>query len=114
MPTQPPPAATVALFARQPICDAQRRIAGYELLYRGHRARDGAVTDHRAATAQVLTAAFGDVGLDQTVGPHPAFINVDARFLLDVDPLPLPPQRVVLELLEDAVPSDELLARLDV
>jgi EAL and modified HD-GYP domain-containing signal transduction protein len=113
MATQPAPAAPTALFARQPICDARQRIAGYELLYRGERAGDGAVVDDRAATAQVLTGVLGDVGLDQTVGPHPAFVNVDARFLLDVDPLPLPPTRVVLELLERAEPTPELLARLD-
>jgi EAL and modified HD-GYP domain-containing signal transduction protein len=113
MATQPAPAAPIALFARQPICDAQQRIAGYELLYRGERTGDGAIANGAAATAQVLTGALGDVGLDQAVGSHPAFINVDARFLLDVDPLPLSPTRVVLELLENAVPTTELLARLD-
>src|SRR5439155_9175665 len=113
MAIQPASAAPTAFFARQPICDAQQRIAGYELLYRGERTGDGTVPDDRAATAQVLIGALGDIGLDQTVGPHPAFVNVTAQFLIEVDPLPLPPTRVVLELLEDAVPTPQLLARLD-
>jgi EAL and modified HD-GYP domain-containing signal transduction protein len=113
MAAEPAPGAPTALFARQPICDARQRVAGYELLYRGERAVDGAILDDRAATAQVLTGVLGDIGLDETVGPHPAFINVTSQFLLDVDPLPLPPERVVLELLESTEPTPELLARLD-
>jgi c-di-GMP phosphodiesterase len=106
-------AAAHTLFARQPICDAGQRIAGYELLFRGERGAGGEILDDRAATAQVLLSAFDDIGLDGAVGTHRAFINVSARFLLDVDPLPIRPERVVLELLEDAEPVPELLRRLD-
>jgi c-di-GMP phosphodiesterase len=106
-------ASAHTLFARQPICDATQRIAGYELLFRGERAADGAILDDRAATAQVLLSAFDDIGLDGAVGTHRAFVNVSARFLLDVDPLPIRPERVVLELLENAEPTPRLLGRLD-
>ncbi|MCW3003507.1 MAG: hypothetical protein JWQ20_2805 [Conexibacter sp.] len=92
--------------ARQPILDARQRIKGYELLHRGDR------TYGEKATAQVLLATFGELGLRTMVGSHPAFINVSRRFLLDVDPLPLPPDDVVLELLEDQNLDDELLGRL--
>ncbi|HEX5923427.1 MAG TPA: HDOD domain-containing protein [Baekduia sp.] len=98
-------ASSVAV-ARQPILDRRQRLKGYELLHRG------SATDGEQATAQVLLAAFGDIGLSSLVGAMPAWINVSRRFLLDVDPLSLPPGEVVLELLEDQLLDDELLGRL--
>src|SRR4051812_29401002 len=98
-------ASSVAV-ARQPILDQRQRLRGYELLHRGSD-----VYGERM-TAQVVLAAFGDIGLRSLVGAQPAWINVSRRFLLDVDPLPVPPSEVVLELLEDQVLDDELLGRL--
>jgi len=92
--------------ARQPILDRRQRLRGYELLHRG-------LADHgEQATAQVLLAAFGDIGIRSLVGGTPAWVNVSRRFLLDIDPLPLPADEVVLELLEDQVLDGELLSRL--
>ncbi len=54
-----------------------------------------------AATASVIVNGLSDVGLDALVGPHPAYVNVTREFLLGVPSLPLAPERVVLELLED-------------
>jgi c-di-GMP phosphodiesterase len=98
-------ASSVAV-ARQPILDQRQALRGYELLHRGTQ-----VYGERA-TAQVLLASFGDIGLRQLVGAHPAWINVTRRFLLDVDPLPIPPSEVVLEVLEDQKIDEELLGRL--
>jgi len=100
------------LFARQAIVDRRGRLSGYELLFRGHREEGGRIPDAEHATCQVLVAAFAEVGMAQAVGPATAFVNVTERFLHDVDPVPLAPERTVLELLEDAVPSAELVARL--
>lgn len=98
-------ASSVAV-ARQPILTARQRLVGYELLHRGVAAYG------EQATAQVLLAAYGDIGLRGLVGGHPAWINVSRRFLLDVDPLPLAPGEVVLELLEDQNLDDELTGKL--
>lgn len=98
-------ASSVAV-ARQPILTAPQGLAGYELLHRG-LANYG-----EQATAQVLLAAYGDIGIRSLVGSHPAWINVSRRFLLDVDPLPLPPGEVVLELLEDQNVDEELIGKL--
>jgi EAL and modified HD-GYP domain-containing signal transduction protein len=92
--------------ARQPILDRRLRLRGYELLHRGIE------TYGERATAQVLLAAFGDIGIRGLVGGSPAWVNVSRRFLLDVDPLPLAPGEVVLELLENQTLDDELLGRL--
>lgn len=99
-------ASSVAV-ARQPILDRRQRLRGYELLHRGAAASCG-----EQATAQVLLAAFGEIGLRGLVGKTPAWVNVSRRFLLDVDPLPLSPHEVVLELLEDQRLDADLLDRL--
>jgi EAL and modified HD-GYP domain-containing signal transduction protein len=100
------------LFARQAIVDRRGRLAGYELLYRGPREADGEIPDAEHATCQVLVGAFAEVGFGAAVGGTSAFLNVTERFLREVDPLPLAPETTVLELLEDARPSDALLDRL--
>jgi EAL and modified HD-GYP domain-containing signal transduction protein len=98
-------ASSVAV-ARQPILDQRQQLRGYELLHRGM-----AVYGEQA-TAQVLLAAYGDIGMRRLVGAAPAWINVTRRFLLDTDPLPLSPHDVVLELLENQNLDDDLLGRL--
>jgi EAL and modified HD-GYP domain-containing signal transduction protein len=98
------PASSV-LVARQPICDAGLHIRGYELLHRGEAAHG------EQATAQVLLAAYGDIGLSTLVGRRPAYVNVSRQFLLECDPLPFEPEHVVLELLEDQLVDDTLVAR---
>lgn len=91
------PSSTSFAVARQPILDRAGATLGYELLCRPVAV---AVEAPEAATAAVILHAFGDVGLESFVGPARAFVNVTRRFLLEQRPLPLPPQRVVLELLE--------------
>jgi EAL and modified HD-GYP domain-containing signal transduction protein len=94
------------LVARQPICDADLQVCAYELLHRGD------AVDGEQATAQVLLAACGDIGLSALVGARRAYVNVSRRFLLEVDPLPFEPELVVLELLEDQLVDDALVDRL--
>jgi c-di-GMP phosphodiesterase len=99
------------LLARQPICTASLSTVGYELLFRDASLTVGDL-DATAATARVLVGAVADVGLDQLIGPHRAWLNVDAAFLHAFDVLPLPPERVVLEVLETVTPDAALLERL--
>ncbi|MDX6716937.1 MAG: hypothetical protein QOH30_3495 [Baekduia sp.] len=95
------------LFARQPILDADSRLAGYELLYRG----EGQESPH-AATSRVAASALSDLGLRSATGGAPAFLNVTTEFLLAMDPLPFGPEGVVLEIAADRVPDGPLLERL--
>jgi c-di-GMP phosphodiesterase len=98
------------LVARQPILDRRLRVTGYELLYRAPHALGHAdVVDAEQATSRVIAEVYTEIGLEQMVGVHPAFINVTREFLLTVRPLPLSPGRAVLELLEDQEPDEELL-----
>ena len=95
------------LFARQPILDADSRLAGYELLYRGE-----SQDSPHAATSRVAASALSDLGLRQATGGAPAFLNVTTEFLLAMDPLPFRPEGVVLEIAADRVPDQPLIERL--
>ncbi|HYB23180.1 MAG TPA: HDOD domain-containing protein, partial [Solirubrobacteraceae bacterium] len=95
--------------ARQPILDRDARLIGYELLFREPRARSAQVRDDREATSAVILDGLLDVGLLELVGQHLAYVNVSREFLLSVRPLPLPAERVVLELLEDQTVDESLL-----
>jgi c-di-GMP phosphodiesterase len=108
----PPEEDRLVLFARQPILDAAGATRGHELLFRRPDGSAGFGEDGTRATAHVLVAALTDVGLDEVAGTAPVWVNVTADFLLAVDPLPFPPERVVLEVLEDVRPEPQLIARL--
>jgi EAL and modified HD-GYP domain-containing signal transduction protein len=90
----------VVLLARQPILDAAGTIQGHELLFRRPDGSGWPIEDESAATAQVLVAAFADLSLGAVTSGTRAWINTPARFLLDTDLSVLPPDRLVLELLE--------------
>ena len=104
------PAAGV-IVARQPIFDPGWDVVAYELLYRPLHDAVGPVAPD-AMTAGVVAGAFSDLGLDALVGDRPAHINVTRDFMLSMRPLPLAPERTVLELVEDQVVDAELVAAL--
>src|SRR5215213_864027 len=92
---------------RQPIADARRDVVGYELLFGGASAGEGDGGAH--VTSSLILDAFGDIGLEQLAGQHPAWLGVSPGFLVEVGPPPLRPDRAVLQL-PAAPPSDEVLA----
>ena len=99
--------------ARQPILDRKLSLVGYELLFRAGEDVTANVVDAEAATSRVIIDGFMEAGLDELVGSKLAYINVTRAFLLMVRPLPLPTERVVVELLEGAGVDEQLLAVLD-
>ncbi|WP_369056493.1 EAL and HDOD domain-containing protein [Kineococcus terrestris] len=110
-------AATVApvRVGRQGIHDRERRLVAYELLFRAHgRAHAdlplGPEQDH--ATSQVISATFGDFGVEQIAGDKLLFLNLTRGFITGELPMPCSPQQVVLELLEHVEVDDEVLASL--
>jgi c-di-GMP-related signal transduction protein len=88
--------------ARQPICDADLHVVGYELLVDAH-GQDN--------PAGLIVDAFAEIGLDELVGHRAAHVDVTPRFLLDVYPPPLRPDRAVLEL-PATTPADDALLHL--
>jgi EAL and modified HD-GYP domain-containing signal transduction protein len=100
-----------AFVARQAIFDCQRKVYGYELLFRSDavtNAFDG--TESAAATMQVLSDTRMSIGADQLFGGKKAFVNFDHRLLLAGMHLTLPRETIVIEILETVVPTDDLLA----
>jgi EAL and modified HD-GYP domain-containing signal transduction protein len=100
----------LTLVARQPILDASGRVHAHELLFRGNA--DARLGGGERATASVLVRTFLDGDLEAVTAGRPAWVNVSREFLLAVDPLPIAPEQVVLELLEDQVVDEALLERL--
>ena len=98
------------VFARQPIFDVRLEAVGYELLYRRPRTDKATFIDGNHATARVVVGALVEVGLNEVVGHQPAFINVTRDLLCSDRLFSLPPHRVVLEVLENTVVDDELVA----
>jgi EAL and modified HD-GYP domain-containing signal transduction protein len=97
-------------LGRQPILDRDQRLVAFELLFRSANVQSAGVFDDVHATASVIANTLGAMGVKQVLGDHLAFINFSAELLLsDVVEL-LPPDRVVLEILE-TVEIDEKLSR---
>lgn len=96
--------------ARQPIFDRNRRIQGYELLFRRNQANVAQVSDGRAATGHVLSASYLEIGIQELTAGMPAYINFGRDLLLDGVPRMMPPNQIVIEILEDVIPDEDLLS----
>ncbi|MFC5381444.1 EAL and HDOD domain-containing protein [Aquipuribacter nitratireducens] len=85
-------------------------LVGYELLFRQlpiESLQDE--QDHEAATAQVLSAVFGDFGVDDISGRLPLYVNAPRGYVVGDVPLPDVPDRVVVEVLEHVGVDAEVL-----
>jgi len=98
-------------LARQPILNREQRLVAYELLYRSAGQAAGAeFSDGTSATASVIAHA-NELGMQQVVGDQLAFVNVDAAGLMSDFIAFLPPEKVILEVLETVDPTPEVVAR---
>jgi EAL and modified HD-GYP domain-containing signal transduction protein len=98
-------------LGRQPIVDRAQQLHGFELLFRNSLANHAAVTDDKAATSTVIVHTLSEFGIDNVLGGFSGFINCDASFLMSDAIVLLPPDRVVLELLESTVSDAEIQRR---
>jgi EAL and modified HD-GYP domain-containing signal transduction protein len=90
---------------RQPILGPNLKTIGYEILYRNCEIDSANFSDEGVATAHVLLNTYLDIGLENVVGSHLAFLNIPRHFLLEKFCEALPKNRVVLEILENIEPS---------
>lgn len=106
------PSTPVELFvARQPIFQADRVLAGYELLFRSGSANVfPAGVNPDKASKEIIGQALSVFGLEALVGTKLAYVNVTQRVLREGMYITLPASRVVLELLETFIPDEETLA----
>ena len=97
--------------ARQPIYDSAMAVMAFELLYRpSPSATKARIIDPRQATLEVISSAALEIGLDRLSGGQPVHINFPMELLVDVPDLPLPPNLVVIEVLEDVRAEPAVIA----
>jgi EAL and modified HD-GYP domain-containing signal transduction protein len=94
--------------ARQPILDGNRKTVAYELLFRSGEANSLPDGSSDAATAQIIHDSMLLFGLDRLVGEQIAYVNFTETMLLNETWRLLPPERVVIELLESVRPTPEI------
>ncbi|MCP3866693.1 MAG: HDOD domain-containing protein [Gammaproteobacteria bacterium] len=100
-------------IGRQPIINQNNEVYAYELLYRGNLDNKIGDVDRDIATAQVIMNAFVEIGLENIVGSHLAFVNMTEQFLVTPDLMCFPPKQVVLELTDSIPINKEVLSSLD-
>ena len=95
-------------IARQPIFDQRLKVFAYELLFRA--GAKNVFEPRKEASSSVIVDSATLFDLQTLTGPNvKAFINVDESALLKGAARLLPPQRVVLEILETVQPSAKVI-----
>ena len=102
---------TDVCVARQPIFGTAGAVAGYELLY-GRASTDTAAggVERSVMSADMIVRALIHFGLDQLTAGRSAFINFTRDMLLTRAYTVLPPELLVVELLEDVEPDEAIEA----
>jgi EAL and modified HD-GYP domain-containing signal transduction protein len=101
-------------IGRQPILDRNQQTFAYDLLFRSNGVGGenfANFVDGTQASATVAANAFTEFSVADALGPYQGFIKVDREFLFSDLIDALPPQSVILELLETVEPSPEVLQR---
>jgi c-di-GMP-related signal transduction protein len=107
---QPQGTPREAYVARQPIFDRNRKIVGYELLFRDGTAAYMPDMDGDVATNTVLSNSLFSIGLESLLGGKKAFVNFTQNLLTRKLPLLLPKETMVIEILESVEPTAELIS----
>jgi EAL and modified HD-GYP domain-containing signal transduction protein len=107
-------AATEEIFlARQPILDRAGRLVAHELLFRGSACEHANIQGDFLASSTVVYNTLAGMGIEAVLGASVGYVNVDHEFLLSDLVELLPPEHMVLEVLESVVPTDEVIARME-
>jgi c-di-GMP-related signal transduction protein len=96
--------------ARQAIFDRANQVYAYELLYRSDDVNnqfDG--TEAASATAQVVANSLLAVGVESMLSGKKAFVNFDRTLLIGGFQAILPPDSLVVEILETVEPDSDVL-----
>lgn len=94
-------------IARQPIFDKRLRVYAYELLFRG--GPQNYFQPSRNAASSVIADSITLFDLQNLTGPARAFMNVDELALRLGAPRLMPPDRIVVEILETVMPTGEIV-----
>lgn len=95
-------------IARQPILDSHKRTVGYELLFRDGPKNTFPEIDPDLATSRLLSDHFLSTHYS-TLGNKLGFVNFPYQSLINRVPTLFPADNLVVEVLEDCAPTQELL-----
>lgn len=98
------------LVARQAVFDSELHVYGYELLFRSCRENSFDGSDAAAASAQVISHSFFSLGIENILGGKRAFVNFPRELLVNESALLLPPDRIVVEILESVEEDEQVKA----
>ncbi len=95
--------------ARQPIFDRNKKIYGYELLFRSGESNFFPDINGDTATTSLLSSSFLTVGIDRIVAGKPAFINFTEELLAKGTPHLFSSDKIRVEILENVTPNTEII-----
>ena len=99
-------------MARQPILNLEKKVYGYELLYRSeHLIMDE--YDGDVATLNVINNTFMSLGFEEVVDQGLAFLNFTSDLIKKDVPLIFNKEAIVIEILEDVQPEDFLMKKIN-
>ncbi len=96
-------------LARQPILNKYNKLFGYELLFRDSEKNSFQGEDGDKATIDVIKNSFINIGIEKVTGGKKAFINFTKNILKSDIFMVLSPETVVIEILEDVDPTEEIV-----
>ncbi|WP_415225314.1 EAL and HDOD domain-containing protein [Psychromonas sp.] len=97
--------------ARQPILDVDKNTVAYELLFRDGPHNAFPEIEAELATSRLLSEQFFCAPYN-ALGNKLGFINFPYQSLINQIPTLFPKDKVIIEVLEDCLPTDELFAAL--
>ena len=97
-------------IARQPIFTAQKKLFAYELLFRQTLGLHLGELSGDRATTSLLSTTFLTEGIEKVAGNKLCFINFTENLLLKEIAYSFPKNAIVVEILEDVLPTPEVMA----
>jgi EAL and modified HD-GYP domain-containing signal transduction protein len=95
--------------ARQPIFHKNKKLYGYELLFRNGLSNAFPDIDGDTATSKLLSNSFFSIGMNQLTAGKTAFINFTQGLLLKKTPMMFPVEKMMVEILEDVDPNEQVI-----
>jgi len=95
--------------ARQPIFNKNKKLFGYELLFREGLSNAFPDIDGDTATSKLLSNSFFSIGMNQLTSDKKAFINFPQSLLLNKVPMMFPSEKMTVEILEDVDPNEQVI-----